>query len=82
MFLTWESTDEVRVPGDHIAVELDWSTASFTNPHGRALTADGLTVDGGMVLTGKCTGEVRLPGAHIAGNLNCSASFTNPTAGL
>jgi len=46
----------------------------FSNPDGRALTADELTVDGDMFCDEgfSATGEVRLLGAHVGGQ------FANP----
>ena len=50
----------------------------FTNPDGRALNADQLTVDGGMFLDkAQCTGEVGLVRVHL-GYLSCGeAVFSN-----
>ena len=62
--------------------QLHCTEASFTNPEGEALNADGLTVDADHV-PGPGAVHRRGPpaGARIGGRLNCSgASFTNPEA--
>lgn len=72
---------EVRLPGAHIGGRLDCTGATFANPKGRALNADGLTVDQDMLCRSGFTaqGEVRLNGAHIGGQLNFrGASLSNP----
>jgi hypothetical protein len=59
---------------------LTCAEAVLTNPEGRALYADQLTVDRSMSLgKAQCTGEVALPGAHIGGQMDCAeAVLTNP----
>jgi hypothetical protein len=72
---------EVALAGAHIGGQLTFRGASLTNPGGRALTADKLTVDTD-VFFGKefnATGAVRLIGAHIGGQLYFEgACLTNP----
>jgi hypothetical protein len=78
----------VALEGAHVGGILACSGAKLTNPSGAALSGDGLTVDGDVLLddgftaTGAGgTGAVRLPGAHIGGPLNCrGAKLTNQTA--
>jgi hypothetical protein len=62
---------EVNLGGAHIGGQLSLGGAQLTNPGGRALYADGLTVDQSMFCREGFTadGEVRLPGAHIGGPL-------------
>ncbi|MDQ3761000.1 MAG: hypothetical protein M3460_04675 [Actinomycetota bacterium] len=67
----------VRLPGAHIAGQLNLNGAELTNQAGPALIGDGLHADGGLVLAEGFTatghyerGAVRLPGAHIGGQLN------------
>ena len=64
----------------HIGGSLDCEGATLSNPDGDALSADGLTVDGNLLLTGATvTGEVRLPGARIGGQMVCGeATLSNP----
>jgi hypothetical protein len=64
----------------HIGGSLDCSGATLSNPDGGALTADGLTVDGGLFLrSAAVTGEVRLLLAHVGGQLICDgATLSNP----
>jgi hypothetical protein len=72
---------EVRLLGAHIGGQLILSGATLTNPDGRALNADGLTVDQDILCREgfTATGEVRLVGAHIGGNLEFNgATLTNP----
>ncbi|MGH3546958.1 MAG: hypothetical protein ACRDQU_02305 [Pseudonocardiaceae bacterium] len=76
----------VRLPGAHITGQLNLNGAELTNQAGPALIADGLRVDGGLVLAEGFTatghyarGAVRLPGAHISGQLNLDgATLVNP----
>jgi len=64
----------------HVGSVLDCEGATLSNPGGRALTADGMTVDGGLCLNGaEVAGEVWLPGARIGGQLACNgATLSNP----
>jgi hypothetical protein len=73
-------TGEVWLLGAHITGSLNCGGATFANPNGWALSADGLAVDGGLFLRGtQAAGEVGLPGAHIGGQLDCGgATFANP----
>jgi hypothetical protein len=72
---------EVRLHRARIGGGLDCSKGTFTNPaqesvagSGRALTADGIVVGGGVSLIGiHAEGEVRLSRAQIQGDLDCSA---------
>ena len=52
----------------------------MSNPGGRALNADGLTVDANLFLrSAEVTGEVALPGARVGGQLDCEgATLSNP----
>ncbi|PZS20558.1 MAG: hypothetical protein DLM60_08540, partial [Pseudonocardiales bacterium] len=76
----------VRLPGAHITGQLNLNGAELTNQAGPALIADGLRVDGGLVLAEGFTatghyarGAVRLPGAHISGQLNLDGvALVNP----
>jgi hypothetical protein len=68
---------------DGLAVEGDLvlSSARLENPNGNALSADGMTVEGGVFLDEgfHATGAVRLVGARIGGQLRCTgARFENP----
>jgi len=67
----FDAQGEVRLLGAHIAGQLSFDGAKLTNKDARALSADGLKVDQGMLCqTGfVAQGEVRLSGAHIAGQL-------------
>ena len=64
----------------HVGGQLDCEGATLSNPGGRALTADGLTVDGGLFLSSaEVTGEVSLLGARVGGQLDCEgATLSNP----
>ena len=67
-----QCTGEVRLLASHIKGQLVCNGAVFSNAGGRALYADGLTVDASMFLRGaQCTGEVRMVGVHIKGKLDC-----------
>ncbi len=76
----------IRLPGAHIVGQLNFNGAELENQAGPALIADGLRVDGGLVLSDGFTasahyerGAVRLPGAHISGQLNLAgATLVNP----
>jgi hypothetical protein len=55
---------EARIGG-----QLDCEQAVFSNPDGDALTAEWLTVDGGMFLRkAQCTGKIQLHGGRIGGH--------------
>ncbi len=78
----------VRLPGARISGQLNLNGAELANQAGPALIADGLQVDGGLVLaegftaTGHCErGAVRLPGAHIGGQLNLDGAQLINNAG-
>jgi hypothetical protein len=64
----------------HIGGSLKCIGATLSNPGGRALAADRLTVDGSLFLdSAVVTGEVRLLGAHVGGQLACvDATLSNP----
>ena len=65
----------------HIGGELNCTKGKFSNPNGRALYADGLTVGQDMYCNEgfEASGEVRLLGAHIGGQLSCrEGQFSNP----
>src|SRR5664280_986617 len=68
----------VRLLGANVSGQLDCSAAQLRNDSGPALTADRLTVAGGVFLCDGFTatgagkdGAVRLPGANISGQLDC-----------
>jgi len=63
--------DEVRLAGAHITGQLVLAGATLTNAGAPALTADGLTVGGGMFCDDgfAANGEIRLAGASITGPL-------------
>src|SRR5260370_25289287 len=72
---------KVLLVGAHIGGQLVCRGGQFSNADGTALTADGLTVDGGMVCGAgfSATGEVRLLSAHIGGQFVCTGGhFANP----
>jgi hypothetical protein len=75
----FSATGGVRLPGARIRGQLACSGATFTNPHGDALTVDGAEISGGLVLQGlSATGTVRLVGTKIGHELDCSgAVFAN-----
>ena len=66
----------------HVGGQLDCEGATLSNPGARALTADGLAVDGGLFLSSaEVTGEVSLLGARVGGQLDCEgATLSNPGA--
>jgi hypothetical protein len=76
----------VRLPGARIVGQLNLNNAELANQSGPALIADGLHVNGGLVLAEGFTatghyerGTVRLPGAEISGQLNLDgAELINP----
>jgi hypothetical protein len=74
------ATGEVNLMGAHIGGRLSLLGATLTNPDGRALFADGFTVDEGMSCQHfTATGEVRLVGARVGGQLELNgATLTNP----
>lgn len=67
----------MRLRGAHIGGDLYAEGGRFTNHDGPALTAEGITVEGGVSLSGDETscfeaiGEVRLVDAVIRGPLRC-----------
>ncbi len=74
---------EVSLIEAEIGESLDCSSGYFINPNskGKAISADGLKVTGGVFLGDgfESKGEVRLVGAEIGGSLECDSSqFTNP----
>jgi hypothetical protein len=78
----------VRLIGAKIGGKLDCVGGTFQNPAqndtegaGKALSADGIQVDGDIFLFGEfaAEGEVRLPGAQVGGALSCvGGTFHNP----
>ena len=81
------ATEGVHLLGAHIGTDLDLTGATLANPHGAALTADRLTVEGNMFCRKQftVTGEIRLPHTHIGGDLDftgatlaAAASPSNP----
>jgi hypothetical protein len=78
----------VMIPGAQIAGDLDCAGATLSNRSGPALVADGLQVDGDVLLregfeaTGSDVhGTVRLSDARIAGKLACDDARICSTAG-
>ncbi len=72
---------EVRLAGANINGNFECGAATLENPGGNALSADGITVTGSVILDGgfAAKGEVRLVGATIGGELSChAATFENP----
>ncbi len=72
---------EVRLLGARIGGNLECTGARLENPNGNALSADGMTVEGGVFLDEgfHATGEVRLPRTRILGELRCrGARLENP----
>jgi high-affinity K+ transport system ATPase subunit B len=68
------------MPNARIGGMFDCSGGRFANGAGPALNADGVTVDGGMVLGAGfvAAGEVRLTGAHVKVQLVCNGgNFSN-----
>jgi hypothetical protein len=84
----FRTEQEVRLQRARIGVDLDCSGGTFINPirrglprSGKALSADGATFGGGVLLSSglHAEGEVRFSRAHIRGDLNCSdGTFHNP----
>ena len=63
-------TGEVVLFVGRIGIDLDCTQATFNNPNGDALIADGLKVDVDAFFSeAQFSGQVRLPGAQIAGEL-------------
>ena len=70
----------IRVQGARIGGVLSCTGGQFSNPYGRALNADKLTVDQSMFCDEgfSASGEVNLLGAHIGGQLSCTGGqFSN-----
>ena len=66
----------------HMGGSLKCIGATLSNPGGRALTADRLTVDGSLLLdSAKVTGEVRLLGAHVGGQFACAGATLSNSGG-
>jgi hypothetical protein len=67
---------EIRLLGADVGGNLDCSGATFENPDGPALSADGIKVNGNLFLNDEFTakGQVRLLNATVDGDLNCSDS--------
>jgi len=74
---------EVSLLDSRIGGQLDCSDATFQNPGGVALFADGANVGGGIFFDKVSTqGEVRLLGAQITGNLECDGGKFNNASGM
>ncbi len=73
----------VELRGAHIGGQLFCTRGHFSNPNGRALHADRLTVDHSMFCREgfSATGEVRLMGAHIGGDFDCVGGQFSNSAG-
>src|SRR5207244_2960629 len=75
------ASGEVRLAGAHISGELACTGGQFSNPGGIALSADWLSVDGGVFCRKgfAASGEVRLAAAHISGPLHrTGGQLSNP----
>ncbi|MBV8997161.1 MAG: hypothetical protein JO287_26485, partial [Pseudonocardiales bacterium] len=74
-----QCTGEIRLASARISGQLDCTDATFINPEGQALNADGLIATDMLLNKAQCTGEVVLSRAHITDKLDCTeATFTNP----
>jgi len=74
-----EAYGEVCLFGATIGGTLDCEKGQFINPHGKAINADGIKVNGNVWFRYgfKAKGEVGLRGAIIGGDLDCTnAQFT------
>ena len=81
----FEAKGAVRLLGAKIGGNLELNGASFANPDGHALSADGADITGGVFMQAaaehrfEAKGEVRLLGATIGGQLVLNgASLANP----
>jgi hypothetical protein len=75
------ATGEVHLLGGRIGGNLDCDGATLSNPDGRALNADKVTVAGAVFFRDgfAATGEVDLLGARLGSNLECDGgTFGNP----
>jgi hypothetical protein len=74
---------EVRLIGAKIGGSLSCRGGYFDHTEGRALSADGVVVNGGVFLNKpfKATGTVRLLGAQVGGDLECSGGQFEPIEG-
>jgi hypothetical protein len=72
---------EMVMQNCRVAAAFIMSAARLSNPDGVALSAGGLTVDGGVFLTRGfvATGEIRMVGARLGANLSLpEATLSNP----
>ncbi len=72
---------QLRMHNCRIAANLTLNSAVLRNPGGVAMSAGGLTVQGGVFLTEsfRAEGEVQLPGARLGANLTLAgATLSNP----
>ncbi len=88
----FQANSEVNLQGTHIKGSLFCEGATFSNPHGRAIHAKKLNVDGDVLLIAekatddlrkafKAIGEVKLCGARIGGQLKCRGGiFKKPVS--
>ncbi len=88
----FQANSEVNLQGTHIKGSLFCDGATFSNPHGRAIHAKRLKVDGDVLLNAnkenddlrkpfEALGEVKLCGARIGGQLKCRGGiFKKPAS--
>jgi hypothetical protein len=77
----FQAKGTVRLPGATIGGNLECDGATFRNPDGNALTADGMQVTGSVFLRNRfhAEGTVRLNNVTIGSTLDCDgATFHNP----
>ena len=72
---------EIRMHNTRVAASLGMSGAKLSNDGGVALSAGGLTVDGGVFLNAGFTadGDVKMVGAHLRSNLSLAGAAIRST---
>ena len=75
---------ELRMHNARLAASLVLDAARLENPGGAALSAGGLSIDGGVFLGGDfaATGEIRMTGARLGANLTMTGATLSNPAGL
>ena len=75
---------EIRMHNIRVGASLILTAASLANPGGLALSAGGLTVDGGVFLTEgfSAAGEIRLVGAKLGANLSLPGALLSNPGGI
>ena len=71
---------EIRLVRAHIGANLDFSNSQFISRGGDAIIADGIKIDGDLILSEyfKSEGKIRFMAADIGGNMECGgAQFIN-----